>query len=98
MFLVGEGAILMAMVYTRDGSEAHEMQQNCIRWPAMHNFALDFGISQLLIVRSSNGLQHSDGNSKGFLVVCDPRLSVKYFLLATQRWTSQENIEMIHRE
>ena len=62
------------------------------------NFAPDFGISQPLIVRFSIGLQYSDGHSIGFPVIYDSKLPVKYFLLPSQRWTSQENIETFHRD
>ena len=62
------------------------------------NFAPDFRISQLNIVRFSNGLQHSDGYLTDFPVVCDLKLSVKYFLLPSQQWASQENIETFHHE
>ena len=40
------------------------------------NFAPNFGISQLLIYKLSNGLQYSDGHSIGFPVICDPKLSI----------------------
>ena len=35
------------------------------------NFAPDFGIPQLFIVRFSNGLQHYDGHSISFHVICE---------------------------
>ena len=44
-------------------------------------FSPDFRISQLFIVRFSNGLQHRDGNSKGFPVIYyELKLFVKYLL------------------
>ena len=62
------------------------------------NFAPDFGIPRLFIIQSPNGLQHSDGHSIDFPVMCDSKLSVKNFVLPSQLWASQENIEMFHRE
>ena len=44
------------------------------------NFAPDFGISQLLIVPFSNGLQHSGSHAICFPVVCDPEISIKYLV------------------
>ena len=65
-------------------------------------FAPDFRISQLFIIRFSNGLQYCDRGSIPFHVVCDKRLSLRYFELPSQRWSSQENIktrvETYHRE
>ena len=61
-------------------------------------FAPDFRISQLFIIRFSNGLQYCDRGSIPFHVICDRKLSVRYFLLPTQRWSSQENIKPCHRE
>ena len=43
------------------------------------NSGPDFVLSQLFIVRFSNGLQHSDGHARGFPVIDDMQLSSKYF-------------------
>ena len=43
------------------------------------NFAPDIGISQLFIVRFSNGLQHHDRFFIGFHVICDIKCSLRYF-------------------
>ena len=43
------------------------------------NFSPDFGISQLPIVRFSNGFQQNDGHLIHFHVICDRSFSVKYF-------------------
>ena len=62
------------------------------------NFVPEFGISQLIIIQFPNDLQHSDGHSIGFPVMCDSKLSVRYLVLPSQLWASQDNIEMFHRE
>ena len=48
------------------------------------SFAPDNGISQLFIVRFSNGFQHDNGHLMSFLMMCDSNFSVKYFLLPSQ--------------
>ena len=78
----------------------HQNRMRCLRCIFQHvdNFAPDFGISQPLIVRFSIDLQYSNGHSIGFPVIHDSKLPIKYFLLPSQRWTLQENIETFHRE
>ena len=49
------------------------------------NLALDFGISQLHIIRFLNGFQHHDGIIMLFHVICELRLSVEYFCLPSLR-------------
>ena len=39
------------------------------------NLALDFGISQLHVIRFSNGFQHHDGVLMVFHVICEFKLS-----------------------
>ena len=58
----------------------------------------DFGISQLFIARFTNSLRYFDGDSMSVYVLCWSKFSVKYFLLPSQQWTSQENMETFHRE
>ena len=41
--------------------------------------APDFGISQLFIIRLSNGLQYCDEDAMPFHVICDSKLSARYF-------------------
>ena len=48
-------------------------------------FAPDFGISQSLIIRFSNSLQHCDGDFISLHVICESIFSVEYFLLPPQR-------------
>ena len=49
-------------------------------------------------VRFSIDLRHSDGYLTGFSMICDWKLSVKYFFLPSQQWAPQKNIEIFHRE
>ena len=42
-------------------------------------FHFDFVIAQPFIIRFANGLQHCDGNVISFRVICESKLSVKYF-------------------
>ena len=42
------------------------------------NLSPDFGISQLYIVRFSNGFQQNDGHLMYFHVICNGNFSVKY--------------------
>ena len=42
-------------------------------------YAPDFGISQLFIIRFSNGLQYCDKDSIPFHVICDSKLSARFF-------------------
>ena len=51
-------------------------------------FAPDFGISQLHILRFSNGFQHHDGVLMLFHLICELKLSVEYFYLPSQQCTS----------
>ena len=41
--------------------------------------APDFGISKLFIIRFLNGLQYCDADSIPFHVICDSKLSSRYF-------------------
>ena len=52
-----------------------EMACDALRCKFQHvqYFAPDFGISQLFIIRFSNGLQHCDGDLISFQVVCDSK-------------------------
>ena len=54
---------------------------DALRWRFQHvgNFAPDFGITQLYIVRFSNRFQQNDGHLIYFHVICNRNFSVIYF-------------------
>ena len=59
-------------------SKALAMHQNCMRCIFQHvgNFAREIRISQLYIIRFSNGFQHNDQVSMVFHMTCGLKFSV----------------------
>ena len=84
IYIFSPSHTLRCYTLTTECTEAPAMYDTSMRCPAMHVgiFAPDGGISQVITVRFSKGLQYNDGHFTRFHLIYDPvSFSVKYFLL-----------------